>query len=122
MQEAHSSCLAGHSAIERTQERIITFWWWPSLKWDVAKHIQHCSGCQKTCKSDKKPASLAPLPIPVEPNQRIHVDLYGPLKSSGRNKHALCMTDGFFKIAVVVPISDKEASTVAQMILDRWIY
>ena len=56
----------------------------------------------------------------MELNQRVHVDLYGPLKSSGNNKHVLCMTVAFSKIAVVVPIPDKEASTVAQMI--RWIY
>ena len=34
----------------------------------------------------------------------------------------LCTTDAFSKIAVVVPIPDKEASTVAQMILNCWIY
>ena len=55
---------------------------------------------------------MAPLPIPTKPNQRVHVDLYGPLKSSGNNKHVLCMTDAFYKIAVVVPIPDKEASKV----------
>ena len=32
------------------------------------------------------------------------------------------MTDAFSKIAVVVPIPDKEASTLAQMIHDRWVY
>ena len=32
------------------------------------------------------------------------------------------MTNAFSKIAVVVPIPDKEASTVAQMILNGWIY
>ena len=32
------------------------------------------------------------------------------------------MKEGFSKIAVVVPIPDKEASTVGQMILDHWIY
>ena len=32
------------------------------------------------------------------------------------------MTDAFSKIAVVVPIPDKEASTVAQMILNHWVY
>ena len=121
LQEAHDSCLAGHSAIERTQERITTSWWWPSLKFDVARHIQRCSGCQKTRKSDTKLAPLAHLPVPTERNQHIHVDLYGPLKLSGHNKHVLCMTDAFSKIAVVVPIPNKEASTVA-MILDHWIY
>ena len=32
------------------------------------------------------------------------------------------MTDAFSKIAVVAPIPDKEASTVEQMIIDRWLY
>ena len=32
------------------------------------------------------------------------------------------MTDAFSKIAVVVPIPNKEASTVTQMILDHWVY
>ena len=32
------------------------------------------------------------------------------------------MTDAISKIAVVVPIPDKEASTVAQKILDHWVY
>ena len=65
---------------------------------------------------------MAPLPIPTEPNQCVHVDLYGPQQSSGNNKHVLCMTGAFSKIRGVVPIQDKEAYTVAQMILNRWIY
>ena len=32
------------------------------------------------------------------------------------------MTNAFSKIAVIVPIPDKEASTVAQMIINRWVY
>ena len=32
------------------------------------------------------------------------------------------MTDAFSKFAVVIPIPDKEATTVAQGILDLWIY
>ena len=122
LHEAHGNILAGHSAIERTMDRIKTSWWWPSLKLDVANHIRRCTGCQKTKKSDTKPAPLAPLPIPDGPNIRIHADLFGPLKSNSGNKHVLCMTDAFTKIAVVVPIPDKEATTVASNILHHWIY
>ena len=96
--------MAGHIAIERTQELITVSWWWPLIKYDVKQHIQRCSGCQKTWKSNTKPAPLAPLPIPSGGNQRVHVGLFGLLKSSGRNKQVLCMTDAFSKIAVVVPI------------------
>ena len=68
-------------------------------------------------KSDTKPAPMAPLPIPDGPNIRMHADLFGPLKSTSGNKYALCMTDAFTKIAMVVPIPDKEATTVASNIL-----
>ena len=103
-------------------DRIKTSWWWPSLKLDVTNHIRRCTGCQKTKKSDTKPAPLAPLPIPDGPNICMHANLFGPLKSNSGNKHVLCMTDAFTKIAVVVPIPDKEATTVASNILHHWIY
>ena len=40
LHEAHGNILTGHSAIERTMDRIKTSWWWPSLKLDVTNHIQ----------------------------------------------------------------------------------
>ena len=52
-----------------------------------------------------------------QPNQRIHVDLFGPLKTSERsNKFILCITDAFTKYAEVIPIPDKQAITVANEI------
>ena len=44
LHEAHGNILAGHSAIERTMDRIKTSWWWPSLKLDVSNHIRRCTG------------------------------------------------------------------------------
>ena len=122
LHEAHGNILAGHSAIERTMDHIKTSWWWPSLKLDVTSHIRRCTGCQKTKKSNTKPAPLAPLPIPDGPNIRMHADLFGLLKSNSGNKYIQCMTDAFTKIAVVVQIPDKEATTVASNILHHWIY
>ena len=77
------------------------------IRADVKLHVHQCLGCQKTQLSNTKQALLVPLPIPDEPNKRLHVDLFGPLKSSGYNKHVLCMTDAFSKIVVVVPNLDK---------------
>ena len=122
LHEAHGNILADHSAIERTMDRIKMSWLWPSLKLDVTSHIRRCMGCQKTKKSDTKPAPLAPLSAPDAPNVRIHADLFSPLKSNSDNKHVQSMTDAFTKIAVVVPIPVKEATTVASNILHHWIY
>jgi hypothetical protein len=47
-----------------------------------------------------------------QPNQRVHVDLFGPLKTSeNRNKFILCITDAFTKYAEVIAIPDKQATT-----------
>jgi hypothetical protein len=44
----------------------------------------------------------------------VHVDLFGPLKTSGNsNKYILCITDAFTKHAEVIPIENKQADTVA---------
>jgi hypothetical protein len=39
------------------------------------------------------------------PNQRVHMDLFGPLKFSGSGKkHILCITDAFSKYVELVAI------------------
>ena len=59
--------------------------------------------------------------MPAGPNQRVHVNLYGPLKTStSGNKYVLVYTDAFTKLARVTAISDKSAPTVAQAILQTF--
>ena len=56
------------------------------------------------------------------PNEHIHVDLFGPLKTSEcGKKYIICITDLFTKYAEVIAIPNKEATTVAQSIMNNWI-
>jgi Integrase core domain len=65
---------------------------------------------------------LLPLPQCTEPNQRVHADLFGPLKNAdGDKKFILCITDAFTKYVELVVLPNKEALTVATAILNRWI-
>jgi hypothetical protein len=52
----------------------------------------------------------------------VHIDLLGPLKSDTDNKYILAITDAFTKVAALVALPDKEAPTVAEAILYRWVY
>ena len=62
------------------------------------------------------------LPLLDQPNQHIHVDLFGPLKTSEHsNKFILCITDAFTKYAEVIPIPDKQVVTMANNIFIHWI-
>jgi hypothetical protein len=60
--------------------------------------------------------------LPTKPGQRVHADLFGPLKTSDKGKmFILCITDGFTKYVELVALLNKEASTVAEAIFDKWI-
>jgi hypothetical protein len=56
------------------------------------------------------------------PNQRVHMDLFGPLKTSGSGKkYIMCITDAFSKYVELVAIPDKSATTVASTLFSRWL-
>jgi hypothetical protein len=58
----------------------------------------------------------------MEPNQRVRVDLFGPLKTSdGDKKFILCITDTFTKYVELLVLPNKEALMVATGILNCWI-
>jgi hypothetical protein len=67
------------------------------------------------------PELLSPLPQCTEPSQRVHADLFGPLKTAdGDKKFILCITDTFTKYVKFV-LPNKEALTVATALLNCWI-
>ena len=122
MCEAHGSLLTGHDAVGKTYIRITDSYYWPGIKTDIQKHINSCLQCQLRKNVKAKPVHLHPLPIVDQPNQRVHVDLFGPLKTSANNKkYILCITDAFTKHAEVVAIENKQADTVAMEIFTKWI-
>ena len=122
MCEGHGSVLSGHDAMLKTYIRISDSYFWPGMKRHIEEHIRTCVQCQVRKSSHTKRVPLKPLPLLDQPNQRIHVDLFGPLKCSGKsNKYILCMTDAFTKYAEVCAIPNKEAATVADEIFKNWI-
>jgi hypothetical protein len=49
---------------------------------DISEHLSSCNKCQVTKVCKMAPELLSPLPQCTEPNQRVHADLFGPLKTS----------------------------------------
>jgi hypothetical protein len=90
---------------------------------DIATHLKSCHRCQLCRKNDcLPPALLSTFPQPTEPNQRVHADLFGPFKTShSGKKFILCMMDALTKYVKLVPLKNKEATTVAKSIFDKWI-
>ena len=84
LQDAHGHLLGGHDGFLKTKERIFQCYYWPGMDQDIQDHIQSCHKCQvRKPKNPTSPSLITSLPQPTEPNQRVHADLFGPLKTSG---------------------------------------
>ncbi len=123
VKEAHDSALGGHQGINRTFERIREDLWWPQMMDDVVAHTRACTTCQAT--ANKMPPAAAPhqeYEQSQAPNDRIHADLFGPLRGQdGSNKYILGVTDTFTKILRLATIPNKEAATVAMALWKDWM-
>ena len=122
IKDAHGPPLSGHDGVYKTKERLLQSYWWSGMDKDIDEHIKACHRCQIRKKGPETHSLLQPMPQTTEPNQRIHADLFGPLVTSGRNKkYILTITDAFTKYAEIVAIPDKEATTVAEALFDKWL-
>jgi hypothetical protein len=121
--QAHGQILSGHNGTFKTKERLLENYFWPGMDKQILDFIKNCHKCQTTQRfhpMDKQP--IQPLPQCSQLNQRIHADLFGPLKTSEKGKkYILCITDAFTKYIELIAISDKEASTIASAIFYKWI-
>ena len=125
IERAHASRLAGHSGSFKTAERVKELFWWPNIEADVQKHLQSCNTCLSiTNKGVLPPAPNQFFPPCTGPNQRIHADLFGPLKSeSHANSYVLVVTDAFSKFVRLTKIDGKDAITVAQaLVRDVYVF
>ena len=123
IQEAHGGLLTGHGGVSKTRERILQSYYWPGMDTDITAHLLACQRCQFARKDDRpRPNILHPLPQCSAPNQRIHADLFGPLRASDLGKkYVLCITDAFHKYSEILALPNKEAATVSNAIFNRWI-
>ena len=113
----------GSSWSTENKRKLQECYFWLNIDEDIKHHITTCLKCQ-TNKADKFPrkTTLQSMPQCSLPNQRIHLDLFGPCKTSDMgNKYILTMTDAFTKYAEVVAIPNKEATTVSTEIFNKWI-
>ena len=119
----HTSLLSGHEGVSRTKERLLQNYFWPNMDHTITQHVSSCPRCQVRRTSDRpKPPLLTSMPQCTSLNQRVAIDLMGPLRTSSQGKtFVLCMTDAFTKYAEIVAIPDKSALVVARALFEKWI-
>jgi len=118
---AHDSALAGHFGVAKTLARLSDDWEWPKMATDVESHCHSCLVCGRNRTQVYHHAPLKPLPPTSFFNQRVHIDLMGPLPANSGNKYILVMIDAFSNLLGLAAIPDKTAETVCQAFIDQWV-
>ena len=115
----HSSRLACHPGVARTESFLRRYFWWPTLRKDVEGFVAACVSCNRAKSSHAAPAGLLrPLPLPSRPWSCIAVDFITGLPVSQECSVILTIVDRFSKQAHFVPLSSlPSAAETARLLL-----
>lgn len=117
LQDCHNNPLSGHLGIYKTYYRVLSRYYWPKLKADVAKFVSKC----KTCAEQKPEQKLTAGQMGSKPNisrcwQYIAVDLMGPCPRSTRgHRFILVVCDYFSKFMLSFPLRQATARAVTKI-------
>ena len=118
----HNDVGGGHLGLTKTLAKIKDRFYWPGLRTDVEDWCQQCHGC--ACRKSPSQTPRAPL-VPSYvgyPMERIALDLLAPLPTTRHgNKHILVICDYFTRWTEAYALPNKEATTVAKVLVSEWI-
>lgn len=86
--------------VTKNYNRVLKHFFWPGLNSDVVQYIQ---GCQVVCKPNQAPAPLCPIPVTVEPFDKVIVDCVLKLRIS------------FFGLSSVLPLGSQKLSPCGKL-------
>ena len=115
---SHAIPIAGHCGKEKTRQRLLRRFYWPTIFQDVEKYCRSCSVCQRASTRGVKRAPLIPLPIISEPFSRIAMDIAGPLPCTRSGKrYILVICDYATRYPEAIPLSSIDAEHVAEELI-----
>ena len=66
MEEAHKTMYSIHPGSTKMYRDLKPYYWWPTMKLDVAKYVAECVTCARVKTQHQKPyGSLEPLHVPM---------------------------------------------------------
>ncbi|GFX25170.1 retrovirus-related Pol polyprotein from transposon 412 [Trichonephila clavipes] len=118
LKELHSSPTGGHFGVMKTLQKVCECFYWNNVRSDVEKCCRICDPCAERKDPRKCTRRRRQLYNVGAPFQRIAFDILG---QSDGNDNILVVMDYFTKWPEAYPISDQEASTVAEVLVQHWI-
>jgi hypothetical protein len=81
MEAAYASRDGGHRGKTMRIERVRLGYYWPGMTSDISAFVHRCPLCQRVKAKLPAKAGLLSMTMCSSPKERLHIDLYGPLKT-----------------------------------------
>lgn len=120
----HNPPTSGHLGVRKTASKISSQYYWPKLKADVTKYVNHCETCLRIKPEQKSPIGhmLSPQVTTSRPWQTISIDLVGPLpRSSSGFSHIFTILDCFSKFILLFPLRSATAAKLTQILEEQFL-
>jgi len=112
----------GHLGVRRTLDQIQRRAFWFGWRRDVRRFCQQCPNCNGYFRGQLPRSGLLQPMLSGAPLERLHIDLTGPRPRSRRGSvFIITCIDPFTKWAEAFPAPNKEAATVAGIIVEQVI-
>ena len=111
-----------HHGFEKLYPVLKERFYWPSMNVFIQNFINSCSTCQR-CKADRvtPKAPLISTFIPEAPMQFVSMDIATLPTDEEGYKYIFLIGDVFSKYIVAEPMKDQLASTISDVIWQKWI-
>ncbi len=118
LERIHSSTHAGHPGKHRTLLQARMLYYWPKMRLDIIKYIDNCQTCTENRGFVSQPVPIQSYPVPTAPWNTVAIVLLTlPLITDG-HKYLLVAINHFSRFSVLVPLKDKQATSVARALID----
>lgn len=115
--------MAQHFGENKSIQRARELGVWKNMDGDIVDYIKKCNTCQtqKLTRIKRKCEAII-LDSPTEPNEKIAMDIFGPLPvTSESNEYILSIQDLLTKYLILIPLIDTHAETIIEKLFDLYI-
>lgn len=104
IQEKHNGSLSGHFGVNKTQELVQRYYYWPRMNQYVRKYVETCIVCQKAKGTSSNASLYQPLLTPNRPWECISMDFVVGFPRTKQGFDSIyVIVDMFSKMAHFVP-------------------
>lgn len=121
LKDNHDSPSAGHPGISRMLDRIKPQFWWKNMRQDIEDYVKNCRSCQ--INKPLRQTNRAPMIVTstaTRPNEKIFLDLVGPLPETHEHKYKFILTlqDDLTKYSQAYPMQTCSAEETAKLFVN----